>query len=62
MEVFTERKIRLEKDEIICLRRAANILEELEEETSGENDWECKEIAEALQAIAHTGEWTIEEK
>ena len=59
MEVFIQKKIRLEDDDIVCLRNAARILEELEEETNGENDWELPDISEILQEITYKGEWEV---
>lgn len=60
MEVFTQKKIRLEDDDIICLRNAARILEELEEETNGENDWELLNLSEILQEITYKREWEVD--
>lgn len=60
MEIITKKTVALNENEIIHLRRAASVLEELDDVTCGELDWEIGDIVDALRDIALTKSWNIE--
>ena len=60
MIISTKKKIKLTEDEIVCLRRASNILEELDDEINSETDWDFLVLAKELTDISLVKEWTVE--
>ena len=60
MNIITKKKVMLSEDEVICLRRASNILEELNDEINGETDYEFLTLAEELTDINLVRAWTVE--
>ena len=60
MEIITKKIVALSENEIIHLQRAASVLEELDDVTCGELDWEIEDIVDALRDIALTKSWKVE--